>query len=325
MNEKINNSALRRIVEIDKMLQKDIKPSMKDFTEKFEVCARTVRRDFDVMKDVFGAELEYSRKGNYWSYKDPEFKLFPATMSEDELFAILIGSRILEEYKGTPYEDSLKMAFHRITTYFDEEVTLQLMDKSDIMSFYIGRGSKINESIFDNISKAILQRKECEIIYNSFARNEVSKRTIQPYHLINILGDWYVISYCKLREAFRTFALSRIMNLNVFQREFVRDDKFNIEEYLSDTLVLEKCGETVDVAIEFDEYQARWIKEKEWHPTQEILEREDGSILFRISVSSLDEVKRWILSFGEHAKVITPPELVSSIKDSLEMMRGKYK
>jgi len=325
MNEKIGGSALERIVEIDKLFQDGRLPTMRYLTDRFGVSSRTIHRDFELMRDIFNAEIVYNRSENGWCYANPKFKLFPATLSEDELFAILVSSKVLEEYKGTPYEERLTLAFHRIMSYFREEITLQLKEDMDAFSFRLKRGREIDEKLFASLSKAISERLECEIIYHSFCRDEINERVIQPYHLINILGDWYLIAYCKLRDAFRTFSLMRIMSCNITRRYFPRDSQFNISEYLTDSLVLEKGDEPVDIAIEFDANQARWIMEKIWHPTQEILERDDGSILLRITVSSLDEVKRWVLTFGEHARVILPVELVGSIKETIKGMADRYR
>ena len=57
-----------------------------------------------------------------------------------------------------------------------------------------------------------------------------------------------------------------------------------------------------------------YIREKRWHPSQQLTEIEDGSIELRLKLSSLVEVQRWILAWGGHAAVLAPAELVESVK-----------
>jgi len=43
---------------------------------------------------------------------------------------------------------------------------------------------------------------------------------------------------------------------------------------------------------------AEYIKEKKWHESQEILEQEDGSIIFKAEVAGIHDIKIWVMSWG---------------------------
>ncbi|MGI6098023.1 MAG: WYL domain-containing protein [Dethiobacteria bacterium] len=74
----------------------------------------------------------------------------------------------------------------------------------------------------------------------------------------------------------------------------------------------------------FNAHQARWIRERTWHHSQQIEENPDGSLILTLKVSSLDAVKRWVMSFGAHAEVLSPPELQKEIKSDLQKMLQFY-
>lgn len=38
----------------------------------------------------------------------------------------------------------------------------------------------------------------------------MTERVVEPLHLRYHLGDWYMVAYRRLRQDFRTFALSRV-------------------------------------------------------------------------------------------------------------------
>lgn len=73
----------------------------------------------------------------------------------------------------------------------------------------------------------------------------------------------------------------------------------------------------------FDSYQARWIKERIWHPNQKVEELETGEVILEIEGNS-EELKRWILSYGKHAKVLEPEEFREELKKELKEVLKNY-
>jgi predicted DNA-binding transcriptional regulator YafY len=70
------------------------------------------------------------------------------------------------------------------------------------------------------------------------------------------------------------------------------------------------------VVLRFDEFAAGFIREKRWHPSQVLRELKNGGAELRMKLSSLAEVQRWVLSWGGHAKVISPRELAAGVRDA---------
>ncbi len=105
---------------------------------------------------------------------------------------------------------------------------------------------------------------------------------------------------------------------------FILPDDFVLEDYLSSALGIETGKETQEVCIQFDRHQARWIRERRWHHTQMIESQDDGSIILRMTVSGLGEVKRWVLGFGGHAEVLYPEKLREEIVKEAESILNTY-
>ena len=68
----------------------------------------------------------------------------------------------------------------------------------------------------------------------------------------------------------------------------------------------------------------RWIRERQWHPSQQIEELPSGGLILRLRVGGVDEVKRWIMGYGYHAEVLQPESLRAQFKDEAEKMRKIY-
>jgi predicted DNA-binding transcriptional regulator YafY len=64
------------------------------------------------------------------------------------------------------------------------------------------------------------------------------------------------------------------------------------------------------------------VAERQWHPTQAIRKiKADGSIIeFQAELAGLEEITRWVLSWGSKARVIGPPELKKRVKEELTKM-----
>ena len=78
------------------------------------------------------------------------------------------------------------------------------------------------------------------------------------------------------------------------------------------------------VRIRFEREVAGYVRERCWHPTQLIDEHPDGSLTLSLTVNHLLELKRWVLSWGEMARVLSPPELARDIAASAAGMAGLY-
>jgi predicted DNA-binding transcriptional regulator YafY len=84
--------------------------------------------------------------------------------------------------------------------------------------------------------------------------------------------------------------------------------------------------EPFQVEIVFDEYQARWIRERgPVHATEEREELPCGELLIRMKVTALDGVKWFVMQYGSHVRVIVPEQLRQAIKEESEAMSALYK
>jgi len=61
--------------------------------------------------------------------------------------------------------------------------------------------------------------------------------------------------------------------------------------------------------LRFDAFAARLVTERQWHPSQKIKHLVDGEIELTMTLGSLEEIERWVLSWGEHVQVLEPAAL----------------
>ncbi|MDI6705220.1 MAG: transcriptional regulator [Bacillota bacterium] len=316
-----------RIYHIHKLLSTNRYPRISEIAEKFEVSTRTVERDIEHMRDRLGAPICYCRSKKGYYYEKEGFQLPPLSITEEELITLFLGQSLLSQFMGTPFEETIRNAFEKILAAIPEDDIVDLSSIYDIVSFDIKPLRGDEERVVQNYSRlasAIENKTKVWLRYYSASSDKINERYVDPYHLRYHQGAWYLIGYCNLREAIRIFALDRILDLKNTKESFELMDGFVLEDYLSSALGIETGKETQEVCIRFDRHQARWIRERRWHHSQKIEPQADGSVILRMTVSGLGEVKRWVLGFGGHAEVLYPEKLRKQLMEEAESMLNTY-
>ena len=71
-----------------------------------------------------------------------------------------------------------------------------------------------------------------------------------------------------------------------------------------------EAGREVLVRLRLEGWAGRLAAERRWHATQEVEPLPGGQgVEIRLRLSGLEEVFRWVLSWGEHVEVLEPEEL----------------
>lgn len=316
---------LERMLEVDKLIRSKERQTTSSLAAELEVSARTIRNDLAFLRDRFHAPLEYNSKLGH-HYTEPEWRLPSIPLTHGELFALTLGAKMLEAYAGTPYETQLNSAIARLSERLPETtwVNVRQLAEEHII-FGGGAQSYLDPEIWHNLENACSQHQTVLMTYYTASRDAVSERKLDPYLLHVYRGtNPYLIGYCHNRKDFRWFRIDRIRKLEILPQKFTQDPKFDRKEYIGNVFQHEVGDKLLDVAIWFDNKTAPYIKERRWHHTQEIEVNPDDSIILKMQVRGINDLKRWVMWYGKGAKVLHPPDLVKLVRDEIEGMRNNY-
>lgn len=246
-------------------------------------------------------------------------------LSDAEASAVLLVGSAVSMNNLLPYNDHLEGALEKVRRSLSESAWAEIRDAMPNVSVLADRlwGDGANDHYLNEITDAIAHKQGIKINYCSLRSDEQIERKIDPYHLFYQGGAWYVAGYCHLRKSIRTFRVDRMKELNIEERTFERPSKFSLYEYLGSAWGMVR-GEKRRVKIRFSSYVARLIAESQWHPSQQISFENEGSVLFTADVEGVEEIRRWVLTFAEHAEVLEPTELRESLTTSLSKMLSLY-
>ena len=316
---------LERLLAIDAYLRQPERQTATSLAAVLEVSIRTIYNDLDFLRDRFHAPLVYNRTQGY-HYTDPDWRLPTIPLTKGELFALTLGARMLEAWAGSAYAVDLRSAVARLAERLPEETWVDLQQVADErIIFRSGAEINLDPDIWHHLEDACRESKQVWMRYYTASRDSDSERVIDPYVLHIYRGtNPYIIGWCHTRQEVRWFRVDRIRELQRLDIAFERQPDFNAKDHLEMIFQHEVGGVPVPVQAWFDAKTAPYIRERRWHPTQELEEHPDGAVTLRMVVRGVNDVKRWVLGYGRGARVLGPPELVAMVREEVERMNYNY-
>lgn len=304
------------MIRIHQAIQAGGYPNATRLAAELEVATKTIHRDIDFMRDRLELPIAYEIARHGYHYTQPVSAFPTLQITEGELFALLVAEKALQQYRGTNFEKPLVSAFKKMAASLPDAISLNLADWEQTISFRTSAEPILNLEIFDTLAKATVQRQQLKLHYRKPGRSPTEERVIDPYHLANINGEWFLFAYDHLRKDLRTFVPARIKGVEKTGKIFDQPQKFSLEKRLRDSFGVYSGQDEFDVILRFSEFAADYIREKRWHPSQQLRELKGGKVELRLRLSGLEEIKRWVLSWGGEAVALKPPELARMVRQS---------
>jgi len=311
------------MLRIHQSLQSGKFPNATTLARELEVSTKSIQRDLDFMRDRLQLPIEYHPQKVGYHYTG-EVTAFPTMhITEGELVALVIAEKALQQYRGTQFEKPLLSAIRKIEQSLPDTISLNLTDIEQTISFRTRAEPVLNLEIFDTLAKATAQRQQLQLTYRKAGKREGEVRLVDPYHLANINGEWYLFAYDHARKDIRTFVPARVQAVQATGKTFTRTQKFSLEQRLRDSFGVHSGEGQFDVVLRFNARVADYIREKKWHDSQQQSELKNGSVELSLKLSSLIEIERWVLSWGGDVEVIKPKELADAIKRAAQIILGR--
>src|SRR5690242_10446663 len=304
--------------------------------ERRPVTATEIRRDVegysDMTEDAFArrfyadrAELDalgihlsvdkpadgFSEQENY-SLAPEAFHLPPIAFSDAERAALQTALSLLDGEFA--YAEPLRLALQQITWGRPSPLGSDSRQTIGLGITASAGGGELSGRLA-KIDTAIYRRKRIEFEYRSMARDEVSLRRVDPYHLRFEGGQFYLVGYSHERGEIREFRLSRILGKVAYaskaEHDFQRPEDFDPRQYAN--RIPWQYGDIVDTAeLEIPE-------DREWY-----VQRQYGAYgtledsIFRTEYANPRLLISWALSFG--ARIVGPPALVDEAQERVDRL-----
>lgn len=229
-----------RLVSIIMVLLDKERIGAQELADMFEVSPRTVYRDIDTI-NMAGIPIR-SIPGVGGGFEIMQkYKIDKNVFSADDLSAILMGlSSLSDMIRG----NELINALAKIKSFIpaDKANAIELKANQIYIDSSSWGGNQNTQSYLDIIKTAL---QNCRLVSFEYIAHHGKKtvRTVEPYQLVLKSGHWYFQGYCLIRNDFRLFRLSRILNLQIKQEIFTPRD------YQKPILQFEEISQTMQTEI----------------------------------------------------------------------------
>jgi proteasome accessory factor C len=319
--------------------------------ERRPVTALEIRRDVEgysgMNEDAFArrfyadrAELEalgihltvdrpvdgIAEQENY-SLRPENFHLPPIAFSDEELASLQFALTLLDGEFA--YAEPLRLALQQIS--WGRPSPLRAPDQRTLALGITGSagGHELSHRLA-KIETAIFRHKTITFDYYTMERDEVGARRVDPYHLLFQGGQFYLLGRSHERDALRVFRLSRIRGKVSYatkaEHDFKRPADFDPRHYANRAEW--QYGDATQEATVWVSDRIAWQVERHFgrFGTIEPAAPADGAggVRFRTAYASARQLASWVLSLGEHASVVGPPELVEAVEDRIALLARRH-
>jgi predicted DNA-binding transcriptional regulator YafY len=305
-----------RLLTILELLQTRPVLSGDDLAQRLEVAPRTIRRYITMLQDL-GMPIETVRGPGGGYRLRPGFTLPPLVFHEDEAAALVVGLLGIAAQRvdaAVPIAGALAKVLRVLPRGGREAVQAVAANLSFAPEQH---GHRLDLAPLLQLSAAAEQRQRVALTYQGGSAQE-TQRTVEPYGLASWWGEWYLVGYCCLRQAIRTFRLDRVRAIETLSETFVRPDDFDGQAYLRRQLG--EAGGHYRVVVTFD---------AALEEMQRRIPADYGSLTstpegtrFEARHGNLRSVALFVIGLDRPFVVHEPPELLALLRQLAQQILG---
>ncbi len=317
-------SRVYRLLRLVTILQSGRSYTADQLADELQVSRRTVFRDLNMLELAHIPYYFDKDKGGYGISK--HFFLPPVNLTLTEALAMLTMTGRLKNADRLPLLQHGASAAMKVQSVLPETVRKYVGEIINRLSLNIGPIARHEglESIFSNLSEAVVAQTVCKIVYLSFYDKKQLNLTVHPLRLAFISRAWYLIAFSPKFGQVRTFKLTRIKKLTVTDKAFKPPKDFDLDRHLGSAWSMIPEGKLYNVHLRFAPKVAGNVAEVQWHHSQQVSWNDDGAIDFKAKVDGLGEILWWILGYGDQVEVLAPALLRKRLGNMAQSMAAKY-
>ncbi|OQP67890.1 helix-turn-helix transcriptional regulator [Niastella populi] len=299
-------------------LQSKKRVTAQEVADRFNISLRTVYRDVKALEES-GVPVIGEAGSGYTIMEG--YRLPPVMFTQEEASALLLGAKLAEHLSDESIKKHFNAALFKIKAVLrstDKEHMDQLNDNIAVIS-RLPSDDSAGRFLVD-LQKALGDKREIHIRYQS-GQDAVTERTLEPIGLCHYGQAWHLIGWCKLRNGYRDFRVSRIQQLQILENTFEPDAHPSLQEYLQSMI---NTSELQEVCIRFTKSMARYLGSQKYYYGYVREEVKDDQVYMYYVTSHLEYIARWLLMYTHHVTIESPEALVNIMRELTEEVRQHY-
>ncbi len=288
------------------------KLELRELRESLQVSEAELRQDIDVLNVVNfggGSYVLYAEVQGDVIEVDPEpygdnfarpARLLPLEAKALVAAIDLVGEH-LPEGSLTSSREKIVDALGRDPATDGLQITTAKGDDSDIARV---------------ISSAVAGRRLVEIEHYKEDEDEFTRRTIEPYQLMNGSEGWYVHAFEPAKDATRSFRLDRIRSADVLEETY--EPREGVEPDVTGWPTTGEVPTSERARVWISPDRARWAREDR----SVVQELKDGAVIVELPFGGHEYLTREVLKEAGDAAVLEPEDAREAVLAAAESLSG---
>jgi predicted DNA-binding transcriptional regulator YafY len=311
-----------RILALLRVLAQGGTPTVHHLAAEFRTRRETIYRDLRVLQDA-GYPITGDQRGRLSRPRLISSRVPDIRFSGPELDALLLA--VAQAQAPIPNAISLSSAAFKLKALAECETDSVPPGLDEVFETWTcgWKDYRAHESRIALLIEAILRKRRCRVEYRAPSRSEPKMYDFDPYQLLFVGGGLYVVGRVPKYTGTATLAVDRLLSAVLLKHEFKVDPSFDPQKCRRDAFGV-SWEDPVDIVLRFRADQAPYVRERQWHPSQQVTELPDGGVHLAFRAGGPFEIRRWILGWGDAVEVVSPEELRRDLKTILSSAASHY-
>lgn len=182
----------------------------------------------------------------------------------------------------------------------------------------------IDETVFRVVCEGLWHRDELFVTYQGRVDDEPKAMNLHPHGLVVRDGVMYLLATLKTYSDIRHMAIHRMLKAEPTGRDAVIQKDFSLADYIDEGHFSYLKGEALDLVLHFDGYVGQHLLETPINETQRTQTLGDGRIEVRATVKDSQQLRWWVMGFGDGVEVVGTDPFRAIIADEVAKMAVRY-
>lgn len=313
---------LNRIAAILIQLQSKKVVKGQEIADRFSISLRTAYRDIKTLEEA-GVPI-VSEAGTGYSIMEG-YRLPPIMFTREEAQAFLTAEKLVEKFTDASTFAIYQSALYKIKSVLksDEKEHLDNMyNHIEVLKNPYLPENKTSQNHIQIVLNSVSKKVVVLIDYLANHNQQKTKRQVEPLGITYITNAWYLMAFCLLRKDYRTFRLDRIEKIVQTNTAFQTQHP-PLKTYLK--VITQENRTLHKVVMLIDKSAIQYIGEQKFYHGF-ISEKEvKNKIEMTFLCPSIEGFARWFMMLGDHAEIVSPPNLKRRIKELATVIYNKTK
>ncbi len=304
-----------RLVSIIMVLLDKKRIGAQELADMFEVSPRTIYRDIDAIGMAGIPVRGASGVGGGFEIME-EYRIDRKFFSPADLSAILMG---LSGLSAMMRGDELVSALAKVKSFIpaDRAKDIEVRANQILIDLHPWMGNRNIQPYLETIKTALQENRLLSFDYSDRHGNKTA-RSAEPYQLVLKSSHWYWQGYCRVRDDFRLFKLSRMTNLRL------EEEIFMPREYQKPMLDFSEMLATVEREIKIRIHKSVMDRVLDFCSFDHFLPEGDEHFIVSFPFVENDFYYNILLGLGKECECLGPEHIRREMKRRIHTLAALY-